>query len=197
MSAHRYFQLLFTVSGLLLQSCNEPSTNPSTYDPPKLPAQLRTPVHLAVGNNYTWRVWQVGIGTFFQWSESYAVIDDTTLGGKVHFVFDSGEKLRSSGDTVIVYANGSDSVDYRLNVAVGDTVPFIGYSFRVTTVEREEVLGDSQTVVTVSNHLGASTDVTSGRYASKFGIIQIERSHPQHVTTSRLVAARLGTGIYP
>ncbi|GEM_PF-4595166 len=190
--------LVIVLAAGLLQSCNEPTTSESTTDPPSSPTPRREPVHFAVGNWYAWQFTRVGIGTFFQWNDTTAITNDLIIGSHTYYEFDSGERLRISGDWVFVH-DGSPYAYYRLNANVGDTVPFLGHSFRVTSVDTESVLGSYQTVITVANQLGASTLVTSARYASKFGIIRITTGSPpgsSYVTTKNLRRARIGSVVY-
>ena len=188
--------LTLSLGGVLFQSCNEPSALPEPGPPPPPVSPRRTPVHLGVGNVYNWRVTQIGFGTFFQWNETSEIRDDTTLDARTYYLFNTHELLSSSGDTVFAYLHNSTSVSYRLNVSIGEAVPFLGYTFHVTSIDTQTVLGDTQMVVTVSNGSAPASILASGRYASKFGVIRLERRDSLYVTTSLLWSARLGSTTY-
>ena len=196
MNTPRLVLLTLPLMGGFFWSCNEPSSPQGSGPPPPPVSPERTPVHLAVGNAYNWRVTQIGFGTFFQWNETSEIGDDTTLDARTYYVFDTHDILSSSGDTVFAYSHDSTSVLYRLNVSVGEIVPFLGYTFRVISVDTQTVLGDTQTVVTVSDGSAPSTIISSGRYASKFGVVGLERRDSLYVTTTSLWGARLGTTTY-
>ncbi|MGA9117650.1 MAG: hypothetical protein WB626_12835 [Bacteroidota bacterium] len=184
----------------LFQACNEPtSTQPAGSHPP-LPSPGLTPVHLAVGNTYNWWLTRMtGTGTWLQWREFSTITDDTTLLGRIYYIFDSGERLRSAGDTVFAFLQDTPSVYYRFDVSVGDSIPFMGSTCRVTAIDTQTVLGDTQVVVSVFN-LTVGSNLTSGRYASRFGVIRIDTRESLSVTTRSLQGARLGNwtfGVMP
>jgi hypothetical protein len=180
----------------ILTSCSEPTAPSSSWQPaPPVPVGP-TPVHLAVGNAYNWRITKIGFGTFFFSDEISTILDDSTINGFTYYRLNSGELLRSATDTVFVQNHGLISVYYRLNVHVGDVVPFTGHLVRVSAVDTQEVLGSRQTVITVLNDSDTTTNLVTARYASQFGIIRIETRDSLFVVTKSLQGARLGTTSY-
>jgi hypothetical protein len=187
---------------LLILSCSESTKVAEDPTPPPLPpAAPADPVRFDVGNGYLWQHAIVGIGLIFFWNTTTTITDDTIIAGRTYAVFSTGELLRSSRDTVYAWTGGGDSIWYRLDVNIGDTVPFIGHRFLVTNVRTQPVFGDSQRTVTVLNSsISHGTTVAYGSYASKFGILLLQRHAGLHDTTTSLLGARIAGreyGVYP
>lgn len=190
---------LLLLNGMFFQSCTNDSHLVDTSPPVVVPPVWKSPgVHLAVGNTYHWRYTRISsYGNIFLWDENYAVTGETFINGNRYFILSTGEKLKSQGDTVLAFALNSASVYYRLNVSVGETVPFLGNQLTVSFIDTSTAFGETQKIVTVLNQsLSSSSTLISGRYASRFGLIGIDRSESTFVTRGVLVGARIGTVNY-
>jgi hypothetical protein len=185
---------------LIFLSCSESTQVINTPIPPPPPAPVYS-VSFDVGNGYLWQHAKIGIGTVFFWNTTTTITSDTTIAGRTYFAFSTGELLRSSRDTVYAWSNGTEVIWYRLNVNVGDTVPFIGHRFLVTEVRWEPVFGDTQRTVTVLNSsISHGTNVAYGFYSSKFGCLLLQRHQGLNDTTTSLLGAQIAGrryGVYP
>ncbi len=189
---------LLLVNGMLFQSCTDDSspveTPPRTIEPP---AWQSPGVHLAVGNTYHWRYTRISsFGNIFMWDENCAVTGETTIDGSRDFILSTGEKLKSQGDTVFAFTQNTISVFYSLTVSIGQAVPFLGNQLTVSFIDTSNVFGETQKIVSVLNQGDTPGNLFAGRYASRFGLIGIDRSEATYVIRGTLVGARIGTVNY-
>jgi hypothetical protein len=196
----RTCRLLFfflPLCGILFQFCKESTIveTPCTIVQP--PIVIQGGVHLAVGNMYHWRyIRTTSYGNFSQWYETYTVVRETTINGDHYFVLSTGEIVRCSGNVVFAYSHDSVSIHFRLDASIGQSVPFLGYQVRATFVDTNTIFGETQRIITVSNQSLSPVAMDLGRYATKFGLIEVNMSESTYVTRGTLVGARVGTVNY-
>lgn len=184
------------IAALLLCGCSAPPEAPMSDRHPQPPGWAPARVSLAVGNAYNREVTEIGIGTFFRWTDRSTITGDTVTQAGRFFRFDSGELRAVSEDTVFGLAGDSVTVLYRLRVVPGDTVPFLGSTMRVAAIDTEAVLGDTQMVISVARAPEFPTSMVTARYASRFGVIRLEQAEALLVRTTRLIGARLEGHVY-
>ena len=186
--------IFFTLLLVSLISCKKDSTN-AIIDPPIVPNDPPV-VSIAVGNEYNTHYVNISGIAVYDWGEHSAVLRDTTIGGNKYFVFSSGEIVRSTAASVVLW-NGSSEVSlYRFNVTVGDSISYQGRQLKITSITTDTVFAGTQTIVEASN-LGTTSDTTVIiTFAKKFGLLSTRKSLPGKAWNTSLMGAKLDTTKY-
>jgi hypothetical protein len=150
-----------------------------------------TGVRFAVGNQYYWQHMNISSGILTDSFHKEFVTNDSTIANTRYFVLTTGEVLSSSDDTVYSYHDGSQSIYYRFDVAIGQSVQFLGYVLPVTSVEFDSVFGQLQKQIMVSNESLSPDTVVSGIYATEFGLIVFSKKYGTHESRQVLMGARI------
>jgi len=177
--------VLCVVLFLPLAACDDNSTNPGG-------GGANPSVPFTVGNAYRTRSSMTVPG--LPPSESFqtdSITADTTLGGKIYYVFTSRKLLRSTPDAVYRWNDTGEVEYYRFSVSVNDTINALGFWAIVQSVDQDSIFGTNQLCVNISDQYFFNY----ATYSTKFGVVNTQQSMG-FISTTTLVGARIGSRTY-
>lgn len=160
----RYMVLVFLFPLLLLSACG----NLFESEPPD-PGPV---VSLDPGTEYYYRHTENSDTSFIH----LKIVGDTLIQGKSYAIFDNGVYKRTEDGVVYLRKDNEEIIEMNFRVAIGDSVRFLGEELLVTNVERKEMFGFQQSVISVSNSMMAQDTIISGIYSTLYGIVSHTRS---------------------
>ena len=160
----RYMVPVFLFPLLLLSTCGD------LFDPePPDPGPV---VSLDSGTEFYYRHTENSDTSFIH----LKIIGDTLIQEKSYAIFDNGVYKRTADGVVYRWRDGGEIIEMNFRVAIGDSVRFLGEKLLVTNVERKEMFGFQQSVISVSNSMMAQDTTITGIYSTLYGIVSYTRS---------------------
>lgn len=130
---------------------------------------------LKVGNDYYYHFSNIdgqdSIFTLADWYSHKIIIKDTLIGSKEYYLNNYGELYNSQNKILYALENNIDKIQLNYNVNIGDTCYFLSNRVVVKNISNEILFGEKQKVYTVSNSSLSDSILVSGKYCTKFGIL--------------------------
>jgi hypothetical protein len=166
----------------------------STVDPGDPPLPGDTPiVSISTGNQYNIHYGDITGIVYTDWFTKTTVLRDTAINGKIYFIFSTREIVRSTATSVVQWSGLSESVLYRFDVKVGDSISYQGMQLKITSIATDTVFVGTQKIIEASYASLQSDTTMSITFATKFGLLSTRKSIPNRPWSTSLVGAKIDT----
>jgi hypothetical protein len=189
----KILNLLVVVLAMVVVSCKKDSTVEPTKEVVADNTQI---VSLSIGNKYYVANSEFTGSVVYSWGQTKSILRDTTIMNNKYYLFSSGEILRSSSYSLLQWNGSSETILYRYDVKVGDSITYQGRQLKIISISTDTVFVGTQKIFDASN-VGLTVDTTvSLTYASKFGLISSRKSISNKSWNSTLAGAKIDTTTY-